>query len=106
MPDRRLCALAILPLVAACAPSPDPTVEVRHFGSTRYWEGAQFRVFTFDPREARSLDDRIRLARAEIARDPDCAWVDAPKAVIAEATAAQGAAFEDSLLAAPVRCTA
>ena len=85
---------------------PDPDVAVRHFGSTQYWNDAQFRVFTFDPRQAPSLDDRIRLARAEIAEDPDCTWAGAPKSVIAEATARQGAAFEDSLLAAPVRCTA
>lgn len=63
-------------------------------------------LFIFDPREPRSLDARIRLARAEIARDPDCTWANAPRFVIENATAKQGAAWQDSLLAAPVNCAA
>lgn len=106
-PKRRGFLLPLSLLAAsACAPMPDPDVNVRHFGSTRYWNDAQFRVFTFDPSEARSLDERIRLARAEIAQDPDCTWADAPRDVIAEATRAQGPAYGGNLLAAPVRCRA
>lgn len=90
--------------MSACAPSPDPNVTVRHFGSTEYLDGAQFRLFTFDPRIARSLDDRIRLASAEIARDPGCTWGGAPRSVIEEATRRQGARYADTLLAAPVIC--
>lgn len=99
-------ALKLLTLgaLAACAPSPDPNVTVRHFGSTEYHGGAQFRLFTFDPNAARTLDDRIRLARAEIARDPACRWGDAPRSVIEEATRRQGARYAETLLAAPVIC--
>ncbi len=105
-PARRgLVATAGLVLLSACA-APMSDVRVRHFGSTDLWEGAEMRLFTFDPREPRTLDQRIRLARAEIARDPDCRWADAPTEVIAEATARQGDAFADTLLAAPIICTA
>lgn len=83
---------------------PDTSVAVRHFGSTAYHDGQQLRVFVFDPAEPRSLDERIRLARAEIARDPACRWGDAPRAVIEDATRRQGADYADTLLAAPVIC--
>ncbi len=96
----------VLPLLllAACAPMPDREVAVRHFGSTDYYGQAQFRLFTFDPREPRPLDTRIALAKAEIARDPACRWAGAPRAAIEEATRKQGARFADTLLAAPVIC--
>lgn len=96
---------ATLPaLIAAACAAPPAEVTVRHFGSTRYLDGAQIRVFTFDPRMPRSLDERLRLARAEIARDPACRWAGASRAAIEEATRAQGAAYADTLLAAPVNC--
>ena len=83
---------------------PAPDVTVRHFGSTEYYRDAQFRLFTFDPREPRPLDTRIRLAQTEIARDPGCQWANAPRSVIEEATRKQGATYADTLLAAPVIC--
>ena len=97
-----LCATLLT--LTACAPMHSPDISVRHFGSTQFYEEARFHLFTFDPREPRSLGDRIRLAQAEIARDPDCRWGNAPRAVIEEATLAQGAQFADTLLAAPVIC--
>ena len=50
--------------LAACAPL-SPDISVRHFGSTQFHEGARFHLFTFDPREPRTLDQRIRLAKAD-----------------------------------------
>lgn len=83
---------------------PDPDVTVRHFGSTAYRDGQQLRVFVFDPAAERSLDERIRLARAEIARDPACRWGDASRDVIEAATRRQGETYAGTLLAAPVIC--
>ncbi|MDU8944614.1 hypothetical protein [Ovoidimarina sediminis] len=100
-----MAVAATLSIVSACAPMPGD-VAVRHFGSTQFHEGARFHLFTFDPREPRTLDQRIRLAKAEIARDPDCRWANAPRAVIEEATRKQGAQYADTLLAAPVICEA
>ena len=100
---RRATAAAGLLALASCGvPS---GVEVRHVASTRPAEtGGLWHLFLFDPAEPRSLDDRIRLARAEIARDRDCRWADAPRAAIEAETMAQGGARADTLLAAPVRC--
>lgn len=98
----RLILLAALALSACTAPT---DVQVRHFGSTQFYDQARFHLFTFAPDEPRSLNARIRLAKAEIARDPDCRWAGAPKDVIAEATARQGTPFQDTTLAAPVICT-
>ena len=103
---RTLAALFLSAALTACAPLPSPDVSVRHVPSTDFYNGTRMHLFVFDPREPRSLDARIRLAKAELARDPDCAWAGAPRAVIEDATAKQGAEWKDTLLAAPVTCTA
>ena len=100
---RRATLVIALAALSACATPSD--IQVRHYGSPQFYEQARFHLFTFNPDEPRSLDARIRLARAEIARDPDCRWAGAPKDVIAEATARQGTPFQNTTLAAPVICT-
>ena len=96
-------AMLALPLLAACGVPPG--VEVRHVASTRVAEtGGRWHLFLFDPAEPRDLDQRIRMAKAEIARDRDCRWMDAPREAIAAETARQGGARADTLLAAPVSC--
>lgn len=62
-------------------------------------------LFLFEPAEPRPLDERIRLARNEIANDPDCVWLDAPRGLIAAETERQGKAWAETYLVAPLRCT-
>lgn len=100
LPSALLAAITL----TACAPMPTPEVSVRHTPSTVFYDGTRFHLFTFDPSEARSLNDRIRLARNEINADPDCRWRNVPTSVIEEATKRQGDLWEDRLLAAPVEC--
>ncbi|PZX18231.1 hypothetical protein LX81_00860 [Palleronia aestuarii] len=83
----------------------DPSVTVRHVASTESaGDGARWHLFLFDPREERSLDERLRLARAEVAREGRCEWVNRPRSEIVEQTENQGAAYAETLLAAPLRC--
>ncbi len=97
--------LVAIALLTACSNLTEPQVSVRHYPSTAFHEGTRFHVFVFDPNTPRPLDERIRIARAEIAGDPDCRWKDVPAVVIAEATARQGEAWADTLLAAPLECS-
>ena len=103
-----LSRLALLPFLAACATPPvDPAVTVRHVQSTETaGNGARWHLFLFDPREPRTLDERIALARALIERDPDCRWVGASRSTIIAQTEAQGARYAETLLAAPLHCEA
>lgn len=105
-PMTRLALLALLAL-AACAPSsPEPGTNVRHYASTQAYGSARWHVFVFDPAGERDLDTRIALARAAIADEPACAWVDATRAEIEEASARQQApGIRGQLLAAPLDCT-
>lgn len=97
--------LALLPLLAACAAPIPRDVTVRHTASTETaGNGARWHLFLFDPREPRDLDTRIALARAQVAKEPDCRWADRPRAEIAARTDAQGANYADTLLAAPLVC--
>jgi hypothetical protein len=78
---------------------------IRHVESTRiYGERARWHLFVFDPAVPRSLDERIRLARASISQDRECRWVDAPRAEIIEQTQDQGARYAETTLAAPLIC--
>ncbi|TDL81895.1 hypothetical protein E2L08_04380 [Palleronia sediminis] len=104
-------ATFLLPvLLAACAQAPvrgpdAPTV--RHFESTETaGNGARWHIFLFDPSEPRDLDDRIALARAFVRAEGRCTWVGAPRDDLARQTAAQGARYAETMLAAPLRCTA
>ena len=95
--------LLLLPLLAACAAPVPSGVTVRHTESTETaGNGARWHLFLFDPREPRSLDARIALARANL--KPGCRWVDRPRSEIEAQTASQGARFADTLLAAPLIC--
>ncbi len=85
---------------------PDRSVAVRHFPSTRFVEGQRVHVFVFDPAEDRSLDARIRLARAQVARERGCRWIGGPDAMIASETARQGRLYAGQVLAAPLDCEA
>lgn len=102
-------ALALLPLVAACAaPLPDG-VTVRHVSSTEMagtGDGARWHLFFFDPREPRPLDTRIALARRMVAEEGRCTWVDRPRSEIEQQTEDQGAPYSGTLLAAPLLCGA
>ncbi len=101
---KRISLLALAALTACAMPDRDPSV--RHFASTAFHDGAPFHIFVFDPDEPRSLNERIRIARNQIRAEPDCQWVETPTDVIAEATERQGTPWSDTLLAAPVRCSA
>ncbi len=98
-------ALALLPLLAACA-APLPTdVSVRHVQSTETaGNGARWHLFLFDPSAPRDLDTRIALARREVSREGRCTWVDRPRSQIVERTEEQGAGYADTVLAAALRC--
>ncbi|RVT82748.1 hypothetical protein DXV76_16060 [Rhodobacteraceae bacterium CCMM004] len=113
-PKRRLPLLlaATLPLLAACMPM-TPKVnapgapQVRYFASTESaGDGARWHIFLYDPAVPRSLDERIDLARAAVAQDRGCRWVGADRDALAERTRAQGARYGETVLAAPLRCTA
>ncbi|QFU07839.1 hypothetical protein PARPLA_02127 [Rhodobacteraceae bacterium THAF1] len=98
-------ALLLLPFLAACvAPVvPQQNVSVRHTASTETaGNGARWHLFLFDPREPRSLEARIALAKANL--QPGCRWANRPRAEIEAQTASQGARFADTLLAAPLIC--
>lgn len=97
---------ALLVSLAACAgPTLPPDVTVRHSASTETaGNGARWHLFLFDPRVPRSMDERIRLARAKVATERDCRWVDRPRAEIEDRTRQQGTAYADTLLAAPLIC--
>ena len=97
---------ALLASLAACAgPSLPPDVSVRHTASTETaGNGARWHLFLFDPRVPRSLDERINLAKAQVATERDCRWADRPRSQIEEQTRQQGAAYADTLLAAPLIC--
>lgn len=100
-------ALALLPLLAACAAPLPRDVTVRHVSSTELagtGDGARWHLFLFDPSEPRPLDTRIALARRMVAEEGRCRWIDRPRAEIERQTADQGAAYADTLLAAPVSC--
>lgn len=100
-------ALALLPLLAACAAPLPRDVSVRHLQSTETaGNGARWHIFLFDPSEPRDLDTRIALARREVAREGRCRWAERPRAEIAERTADQGAAYADTVLAAALTCPA
>ena len=103
---RPWASAAFLATVAACgAPDLPPDVTVRHSASTETaGGGARWHLFLFDPRIPRSLDERIALARAQVATERDCRWVDRPRSQIEERTRQQGAAYADTLLAAPLIC--
>ena len=103
---KRLSLAAILAL-SACAPA-DLTTDVRHVASTRFYEGdARWHLFIFEPAVERPFDERLGLARRAIAREPGCAWVDAPEALIRAETERQaGDIRRDTLLVAPLRCRA
>ncbi|MDT0681729.1 hypothetical protein RM543_03450 [Roseicyclus sp. F158] len=104
---RGAALIAALPLLAACAAPPGADVSVRHFASTETaGNGARWHLFVFDPEEARSLDDRIAIARRSIGRERGCDWVGASRAEIEAQTAKQGQTYSRTLLAAPVRCSA
>ncbi|WP_142832880.1 hypothetical protein [Palleronia caenipelagi] len=93
--------------LSACVTTPREPVSVRHFASTETaGDGARWHIFLFDPDEPRDLDARIALAKKEIAREPGCTWADRPRARIEAQTAAQGAQYEDRVLAAPLICEA
>lgn len=105
---RRIVAKSVLSLaLTACAPlSPQaPAPAIRHVQSTEpYGRDARWHLFLFDPAAPRALDERIALARAAIDRDPDCAWVSAPRDQIVQQTDGQGAKFAQTTLAHPLRC--
>ena len=99
----RLAAATGLLALTACGVPIDRSVTVRHFASTETaGNGARWHIFLFGPSEARSLDQRIALARGNLA--PGCNWVGAPRPEIARRTAEQGARYTDAVLAAPLRC--
>ena len=100
-------AIALLPLLAACASPLPQDVSVRHVASTdSAGNGARWHLFLFDPSEARDLDTRISLAKAQVSREGDCRWVDRPRQEIAARTAEQGSSYAETLLAAPLMCRA
>lgn len=105
---RHVSLAAALAALSACAAPPLPgTPDVTHFQSTETaGGGARWHIFLFDPSAPRSLDERLRLARGQIARERDCTWVDAPRDEIAARTAAQGSRYAETVLAAPLRCAA
>ncbi|WP_375262641.1 hypothetical protein [Palleronia sp.] len=92
--------------LAACAgPALPPDVTVRHTASTETaGNGARWHLFLFNPRQPRTLDERIRLAKAQVATERGCRWIDRPRAEIEERTRQQGAAYAETLLAAPLIC--
>ncbi|WP_102107709.1 hypothetical protein [Oceaniglobus roseus] len=98
--------LLLLPLLAACMPQEVPEgMSIRHVESTRpYGDRARWHLFVFDPAVPRSLDERLKLARAATANDGNCRWVDAPKDEILRQTADQGARYAETTLAAPLIC--
>ncbi len=98
--------LALLPLLAACAAPVPSDVTVRHVSSTETaGNGVRWHLFLFDPSEPRPLDTRIALARRMVAREGRCRWVERPRSEIESRTADQGAAYADTLLAAPLVCS-
>ena len=102
---RPLGAAALIALAACAGPALPPDVTVRHTASTETaGNGARWHLFLFDPRQSRSLDERIRLARAQVATERDCRWAERPRSEIEERTRQQGAAYTDTLLAAPLIC--
>ena len=107
---RPLAALGLVALatLAACAPPvTEPLATARHVASNEPYgsDGARMHLFIFDPNAPRSLADRKAIARRAIALEPGCAWVDAPDTVLLDATARQGARYEETLLVAPLRCS-
>lgn len=99
----RLAAAAGVLALAACGVPVERGVTVRHFASTETaGNGARWHIFLFAPPEPHSLDQRIALARANLG--PGCDWMGAPQAEIARRTAAQGARYTDTVLAAPLIC--
>ncbi|MFV0244628.1 MAG: hypothetical protein ACK5IB_06355 [Qingshengfaniella sp.] len=84
---------------------PPPIASVRHLASTEPYQGGRLYLFVFTPEAPRPLDIRIRAARTAIANDPKCTWIDAPTTLIETETAKQGAAYAETLLVAPLRCT-
>ncbi|SFP32451.1 hypothetical protein [Tranquillimonas alkanivorans] len=106
--SRRATACLALAALAACA-GPEVNVPgaptVRHTQSTeRYGEEGRWHLFFFQPQQARSLSDRLALARAAANADPDCRWIRTPRDEIEARTAAQGAQWSDLVLAAPLAC--
>jgi hypothetical protein len=99
--------LGALTLAGCAAPLADITESARHVPSNVVYgdDGARMHLFIFDPNEPRSLFDRKAIARRTIALEPSCAWVDAPDAVLVEATATQGDRFTETMLVAPLRCS-
>jgi hypothetical protein len=98
-------ALVLLPLLAACAAPLPQDVTVRHVSSTETaGNGARWHLFLFDPREPRPLETRIALARRMVAEEGRCRWIDRPRSEIERQTAEQGAAYAETLLAAPLAC--
>jgi hypothetical protein len=90
--------------VAPAAPAP-PIASVRHVSSTEPYGDGRLHLFLFTPDAPRPLDTRLASARAAIAADPACDWIDAPRDVIIAETAKQGAAYSDTLLVAPLDCS-
>lgn len=108
MRARGLATLAFGLTLAACGvPADDPMATARHVSSNEVYgtNGARMHLFIFDPNVPRSLAERKAIARRVIAEEPGCAWVDAPDAVLVEATARQGERYTDTMLVAPLRCT-
>jgi len=106
----RITATALfgtLSLAGCAATVADITATARHVPSNVIYgdDGARMHLFVFDPNEPRSLNDRKSIARRTIVLEPSCAWVDAPDAVLVDATATQGARFTDTMLVAPLRCS-
>ncbi len=100
-------ALALLPLVAACAAPVPRDVSVRHVESTETaGGGARWHLFLFDPAEPRDLDTRIALARREVSREGRCRWADRPRSEIVARTDEQGLTYADTVLAAALICEA
>ena len=102
-----IMGIPVLTLAACASPTPEPLATARHVPSNEPYgrDGARMHLFVFDPNAPRSLDERKAIARRTIALEPGCAWVDAPDEVLLAATRAQGAAYEDTLLVAPLRCS-
>ena len=108
MRARCFATLALGLSLAACGvPSGDPSATARHVPSNEVYgrDGARMHLFIFDPNVPRSLAERKAIARRVIAEESGCAWVDAPDAVLIEATARQGERYTNTMLVVPLRCT-
>jgi len=83
---------------------PPPIASVRHVESTEPWAGGRLHLFLFQPEAPRPLQTRLDAARAAVAAEPSCEWIEAPTDVIVAETGKQGAAYAETVLVAPLAC--